>query len=137
MINRQDLLKRHIDEEGLRLKAYVDTKGKITIGIGCNLTDVGITRDEAIYLWNNRVDNAINDLRIHLDYFDSLPDHVQLVLCDLCFNMGWYQLSLFHNTLAYIKSGDYADASKELLNSQWARDVGPTRSLSLANLLKS
>ena len=137
MINKQDLINRLIDEEGLKLFPYTDTKGKLTIGIGRNLTDIGITRDEAIYLCNNNIDNTINALRANLFYFDSLPDNVQLVLTDLCFNMGIGTLLTFHNTLAYIKSGDYADASKELLNSQWARDVGPTRSLSLANLLKS
>ena len=39
-----------IADEGLRLKPYTDTVGKITIGIGRNLTDVGISKEEAYAL---------------------------------------------------------------------------------------
>jgi lysozyme len=136
MIQRQDILNRLIDEEGLRLLAYTDTMGKITIGIGCNLTDVGITKDEAIYLCNNRIDSAINNLRAKLDYFDTLPDNVQTVLIDLCFNMGIGTLLTFHNTLNYIKIGDYESAATNLLNSIWAQQVG-VRAIKLSDLLKS
>ena len=136
MINKQDLINRLIDEEDLRLKLYVDSVGKTSIGIGRNLTDVGITKEEAIYLCNNDIDTAMNALRANLDYFDSLPDNVQMVLVDLCFNMGWDTLSQFHNTLAYIKAGDYVTASENLLNSLWARQVG-VRAIKLADLLKS
>ena len=59
-----------------------------------------------------------------------------MVLVDLCFNMGWDTLSQFHNTLAYIKAGDYVTASENLLNSLWARQVG-VRAIKLADLLKS
>ena len=37
--------------EGLRLKPYRDTVGKLTIGVGRNLDDVGITRAEAFFCW--------------------------------------------------------------------------------------
>ena len=135
MVKQSDILARLIDEEGLKLKAYVDTVGKVTIGIGCNLTDVGITKDEAIYLCNNRIDNAINDLRRNLDYFDTLPGNVQMVLVDLTYNMGIGTLLTFHNTLNYIKMGDYKTASENLLMSTWAKQVG-VRAIKLADLLK-
>ena len=135
MVKQSDILARLIDEEGLKLKAYVDTVGKVTIGIGCNLTDVGITKDEAIYLCNNRIDNAINDIRRNLDYFDTLPGNVQMVLVDLTYNMGIGTLLTFHNTLNYIKMGDYKTASENLLMSTWAKQVG-VRAIKLADLLK-
>jgi lysozyme len=136
MLNRQIILDRLIDEEDFRLFPYKDTKGKITIGIGRNLSDTGITKNEAIYLCNNNINNTISDLRANLDYFDSLPDNVQIVLIDMCFNMGIGTLLEFHNTLAYIKEGDYIEASKEMLQSQWAREVG-VRAIKLSELLKS
>ena len=137
MFAKQDLVNMLVDQEKLRLKPYTDTKGKLSIGIGRNLTDVGISRSEAFYLCSNDIDNAINELRANIDEFDSLPDNIQLALSDLCFNMGIGTLLTFHNTLAYINQGDYADAAKELLNSDWSRDVGPTRSLTIANLIKN
>ena len=49
------LFRSLIRDEGLELKPYTDTKGKLSIGIGINL-DAGITRDEALWLCQHRVD---------------------------------------------------------------------------------
>ena len=46
------MLKRH---EGLRLKPYQDTIGKLTIGYGRNLDDRGISKEEAEYLLRNDI----------------------------------------------------------------------------------
>ena len=51
----QDLISKH---EGLRLFPYADTVGKLTIGFGRNLTDIGISRDEADALLTNDLDRA-------------------------------------------------------------------------------
>jgi lysozyme len=136
MINKTDLLDRLINEEGLRLKPYIDSVGKMTIGIGRNLTDVGITREEAIYLCMNNIDEVVTDLQEHLDYFDSLPDPAQLVLADMAYNLGTVGLLLFHNTLQFIKSGDYELAAENMLKSKWARQVGQ-RAIDLSDILKS
>ena len=44
-MNLTELLKKH---EGIRSKPYKDTVGKITIGVGRNLDDVGLSNDEII-----------------------------------------------------------------------------------------
>lgn len=44
-----------IRHDGLRLKPYRDTRNKLTIGVGRNLDDVGITREEALMLPNNEI----------------------------------------------------------------------------------
>ena len=49
-------------DEGVRLKPYRDTVGKITIGVGRNLTDVGITPDEADVLLDHDIAAAIGYL---------------------------------------------------------------------------
>ena len=46
-------LKKH---EGIKLKPYTDTVGKLTLGIGRNLEDKGITEQEALFMLNNDVD---------------------------------------------------------------------------------
>jgi lysozyme len=51
-----------IRDEGLKLKPYTDTVGKLTIGIGRNLTDRGISRQEALVLARNDVDAAAAEL---------------------------------------------------------------------------
>ena len=44
--NRQDLIDKLVVSEGLRLQVYKDTLGIDTIGIGRNLGDRGITKEE-------------------------------------------------------------------------------------------
>ena len=70
-----DLLIRH---EGIKLKPYHCTSGKLTIGIGRNLEDRGITKEEAIYLLNND-----NDLASPVFCFKSLSINNQL-------NPSWF-----------------------------------------------
>jgi len=53
----QNTLEHH---EGLRLKPYKDSVGKLTIGIGRNLDDVGISKSEALLLLQNDIDVAIH-----------------------------------------------------------------------------
>lgn len=48
----KDMLIRH---EGLKLKPYRDTVGKLTIGAGRNLNDLGISEREAMFLLDNDI----------------------------------------------------------------------------------
>lgn len=55
----REQLERH---EGLRLKPYKDTVGKLTIGIGRNLDDKGISRKEAFALLDNDIAEVVRQL---------------------------------------------------------------------------
>lgn len=137
MVDKAELIKHLMspESEGLRLHPYTDTVGKLTIGIGRNLTDNGIRMKEAIFLCSNDVEEVFEQLKNSLDYFDSLPDNVQFVLADMCFNLGIGNLLTFHKSLALIKSGDYSAAGDEILKSKWAKQVG-NRAIRLSNMLK-
>ena len=52
------LKQRVLRHEGLRLKVYTCPRGKLTIGIGRNLEENGITRAEAFYLLENDLKRA-------------------------------------------------------------------------------
>jgi lysozyme len=110
--------------EGLRLKPYKDTVGKLTIGIGRNLTDNGITKIEALILLDNDIHEATKACEQHIPVFRSLDDVRQRVLIDMAFNMGIHGLLGFRATLAAITAGDYAKAADRMLESKWAEQVG-------------
>jgi lysozyme len=112
-----------IDEE-LRLFPYRDTVGKWTIGYGRNLTDKGISRDEADYMLDNDIDEHIEKIRANLAFFDSLSEPRQMVLSNMAFNLGVNGLLGFKNTLAAVAEGRYEEAARMMLQSQWARQVG-------------
>jgi lysozyme len=114
-------LKKH---EGLRLKPYTDTVGKLTLGIGRNLEDKGITEQEALFMLNNDVDYFYGQLNKKLTWFKSLDDARQNVLVNMAFNLGVSGLLSFKNMLEECKNEQYNFASIEMLDSKWAKQVG-------------
>jgi lysozyme len=124
-----------IAHEGLRLKPYHDTVGKLTIGVGRNLTDVGISQEEALYLLDNDLRASIADLE-RLPWFESLDPIRQRVVVDMRFNLGPSKFRGFHNTIAAMTVGDYERASRLMLRSKWAEQVGG-RAARLARMMQT
>lgn len=109
-----------IADEGLRLKPYEDTLGVLTIGVGRNLRDVGITEAEARYLLKNDISRVAGDLDRELSWWRGRPDHVQLAIANMCFQLGIHGLLGFKKMLACLSAGDYAGAVTNALDSAWA-----------------
>lgn len=130
------LMAELIRDEGFRSKPYLDSVGKVTIGIGRNLDDVGITEAEARYLLSNDIRNAENDIYRNLPWYDRLPEPAQRALVNMCFNMGWSRLSKFHQMLNALCKEDWERAASEALDSKWSKQVGD-RSKRIAELFKS
>lgn len=125
-----------IRDEGIRLRPYRDSVGKLTIGIGRNLDDVGISSDEAMYLCRNDVAAALADLDKALPWWRELDEVRQRALANMAFNLGIVRLLGFRNTLAALRAGRYADAADGMLASKWAGQVGP-RAARLAAMIRT
>ena len=110
--------------EGERLKPYRCTAGKLTIGVGRNLEDRGISAAESAYLLGNDIDAHWRELVRALPWVEQLDEVRQRVLLDMAFNLGIGGLLGFKNTLATIKAGDFQKASRMMLDSKWANQVG-------------
>jgi len=123
-------------DEGLRLKPYKDTVGKVTIGIGRNLDDVGITENEARYLLENDIGVAMSELDREAPWWRDLPEPAQRGLVNMCFNLGWPRLSKFRGMLGALEAGDYHSAAEEALDSRWSAQVGD-RARRIADLYRS
>ena len=113
-----------IDHEGMRRKPYRCTAGKLTIGVGRNLDDRGISPDEAMYMLANDIRDSRRELSAAFPWFDKLDEVRQAVLIDMCVNLGLSRLQGFRNTMALIGVGKYEAAAQEMLNSKWAEQVG-------------
>ena len=72
-----------IRDEGLRLKPYRDTVGKLTIGVGRNLEDVGISAEEADLLLHNDIQHAAKALDQQLLAWRQLNVARQQVLLNM------------------------------------------------------
>ena len=130
-----DLQLMILHHEGKRANPYVDSVGKMTIGIGRNLTDKGLSEDEIIHLFNNDVADAIEDVRHCFSCYDQLSRPRQMVLVDMAFNMGRDSLSKFVRFIGAVHREDWQDASNEMLDSKWAEQVR-VRAIVLARMMR-
>ena len=122
--------------EGRRALPYKDTEGKLTIGVGHNLTDNGLPDHIIDLLLEWDIDMARRELdRIHPGWRNYSPNRKDC-LVELMFNMGAPSLLTFKKMWAAIEREDWAEAAAQLLDSKWAVQVGPNRSATLADLLE-
>ena len=127
------LLRRH---EGERLKPYLDTTGHWTIGVGRNLTDVGITADESAVLLRNDVARTRLAVCRAWPWVEQLDPVRQAVVLDMAFNLGVGGLKQFKRTLALLQKGRWEAAADAMLDSLWAQQVG-ARAQRLAQMVRT
>lgn len=132
-VNRLKLqLRQH---EGRRLTVYDDAtgkplrqgmkiEGKPTIGYGRNLTDRGISMEEAEFLLDNDVRDAANGLRATFSWFVLMNDVRQEVLVNMVVNVGLGGLRTFKRMIRALETEDYETAAREMKDSTYARQVG-------------
>jgi len=135
------------DHEGVILKVYDDGTGQElqagdilighpTIGVGRNVAKngLGISEDEAKYLLLNdisRVEQEIKNFPI-----DHLNEVRTAVIIDMAFNMGItrFNPTMWPNFFRGIVNELWDEASKEMLNSNWARQT-KRRSKNLSKMM--
>lgn len=128
------LLKR---DEGERLKPYRCTAGKLTIGVGRNLEDTGISQDESDYLLANDISRVTVEITRHLPWALKLDDARFNVLLSMVFQMGMGGVMRFKKFLTALQMGDYTKASIEMLDSKWAQHDSPARAKRLSEVMRS
>ncbi len=131
-----DLIEDLKKDEGLKLFPYRCTAGKLTIGIGRNLDDVGITEDEAIVLLVADIKKAEKGAERVIKNFYKLNEVRQNVIINMIFNLGLTRFSKFKNTIKAIESFDFEKASIEMKNSNWYIQVG-SRAIRLCEEMKT
>jgi lysozyme len=122
--------------EGRRTFPYRDTVGKLTIGIGFNLDDVGLLPEEIDFVLRNRVSLVRTRLEDVLPVFSTLDEVRQAVLIDMAYNLGTEGLLKFKMTLNSIRAGRYQEAAEMMLDSRWADQVG-RRAYRLAEMMRT
>ena len=132
-IKLKNLLVKH---EDFKPFPYVDTSGHITIGIGRNLSDRGISPTEGLQLLDDDLQYFIAKLSHYVTCFDTLSDNRKICLVDICFNVGLNGLLNFTKMLAALSHDDYETAAVEILNSKAAQQC-PERYHQLANIMRT
>jgi lysozyme len=124
MINSDDLVDILIRHEGLLLKPYRCTAGKLTIGVGRNLDDVGISEQEALAMLRSDIAKAkialIKDPQWPLAELDTVR---QMVLVNMCFQLGKRRLDGFKKFRAAVVDHDWQEAAVQMKDSRWYRQT--------------
>lgn len=134
-MNLQRLRESLLQHEGIKLFPYQDSEGYITIGVGRNLQNNGITPNEAMAMLRHDTDKAVHYARKYV-WFEFLNDARQNVIVEMIFNLGPNRFAEFRNMIAALSKHDYAKASAEMLNSKWRTQV-KSRALRLADQMKT
>lgn len=123
-----DALKKalHFDE-GLRLKAYPDSKGIWTIGIGHNLEDCPLSQEAVDLIFKNDIE-TVEAWLTKFPWYDSLDSVRQNVVLNMGFTLGETCFKKFVNFIGAVKEKNWANASEEMLESKWASDFAQLRS---------
>lgn len=122
-------------DEGKRTHIYTDTVGKITGGIGRNLSDRAFSEDEIALMLKNDIAIVEHDLNHNLPWWRGMCDARQNVLANMAFNVGINRLLGFKNALSAMQNAKYDKAADEMLDSDWARQVS-NRAMRLAAVMR-
>lgn len=121
---KENMIRQLTRHEGLRLKPYLCPAGKLTIGIGRNLEGKGITKQEAVMLLENDIQECLDDLTPLFDAFDTLPEPVRQVLVDMRFNLGPGRFRQFKKMIAAVNAHNFPQAAAQMKASRWYLQVG-------------
>ena len=137
-------IKRH---EGEVLEIYMDSLGYKTLGVGhlCQPNDPEYSWEVGTSVSQEVVDMYYEDdfnkhykEAIHVfgnqENFYKLPEKIQHVLVNMCFNLGGSRLSKFRNMLQACREHDWNRMAAEMQNSRWFNQVG-RRSIELQQVV--
>jgi GH24 family phage-related lysozyme (muramidase) len=140
--------------EGYDPNIYKDSKKIPTTGYGFNLNaehvrkvvpaDVlagkrALSEQESNDIFENLYSVAVDDAKKYVTpaVFDAFPSNIKQALIDVSYNVGGPALMGFKNMRNALLVGDFKTASKELLNSKYAREDVPVRALKNSKLIYS
>lgn len=135
--------------EGRRRRAYKDTTGHLTIGIGFNLDRPGaksFLRNCGVLDYQNVYDGiaSLTEAQINLIYlrtftdcvfaarrlvknFDELPEIVRGIVADMIFNMGEGSFGKFKKMIAALEKDEIGTAAQEMKKSAWGKKTNRAR----------
>ena len=122
------------DDEGVKYETYHCSLGHLTGGIGHLITEwdeefydkpIGtrIAHEQINDWFTKDIAVTISDCKIIFDNFDNLPEEAQLVIANMCFQLGRPRLSKFKNFIAAVKDEDWQRAGDEMQDSRWYKQT--------------
>ena len=132
----KNLIKNIKESEGFVEHVYNDSLGIPTIGFGFAIKDLILDEDIAEEILLRKVKKLIDRIDKKFDWFNLTDDSVKEVVVEMCYQLGLAGFSKFKKTISYIEKKNYYEASKEMLDSKWAKQT-PNRAKKLSKIVES
>ena len=120
-------------DEGYKNEIYLDHLSLKTLGVGHLIkeTDPEYDLEVGTHIDDERVNELFEeDINVTIDEcrklyydFDRLPEEAQLIICNMMYNMGRPRLSRFHKMKRAVENRDWKEASNQMKDSKWYRQV--------------
>tara|TARA_B100000470_G_C19683372_1_gene343083 strand:+ start:127 stop:567 length:441 start_codon:yes stop_codon:yes gene_type:complete len=127
----KEQIKRH---EGEVLEVYADSLGYLTLGVGHLIQPDEVYHGEPVgtevpqqvvdAYYDNDFDKHLVETKHLVDDFDGLPENIQHVLVNMCFNLGATRLSKFRKMLGCANRHEWKEMAVEMEDSKWFSQVG-------------
>ena len=69
------------------------------------------------------IETTIKDCKLLFSQFDNLPEDIQHVLANMCFQLGRPRLSKFKNMIAAVEDLDWHRMADEMEDSRWFKQT--------------
>ena len=137
-------IKRH---EGEVLEIYMDSLGYKTLGVGhlCQPEDpeyswevgTAVSQEVVNMYYESDFDKHLKETMhvIGEEDFKNLPEIIQRVVVNMCFNLGGTRFSKFKKMLAACRTHDWEEMAVQMEDSRWFRQVG-RRSVELQTMVR-
>ena len=132
----QELINSVKENEGYRSSVYKDSLGIDTIGYGFAIKDLELDEDICEEILKRKLERLIDRVQKKWGWIINLPQEAQEVMYEMCYQMGVSGVSKFKKTLLYLESHEFRMASKEMLDSKWARSDSPQRAKRMSDIIK-
>ena len=132
----KNLIENIKESEGFVEHVYNDSLGIPTIGYGFAIKDLILDEDLASEILVRKVRDLVARVDRKFGWFVTAPDIIKEVVVEMCFQLGLMGFSKFRLTISYLEKENYLEASKEMLDSKWAKQT-PNRAKKLSKIVKA
>ena len=145
-MNKDQLREELAADEGCKYEIYLDHLGLPTFGIGHLVKDVDpehgqpvgtpVSEERVRQVFDLDILVTIEACHRLYDDFDDLPEEAQLVIANMCFNLGYPRLSKFKGMKAGCDARDWHRMADEMVDSRW-HDQVPNRAKRLVKRIRA
>ncbi len=110
------------DATGETIKPGTTVKGNITIAIGRDIQNFGLSEDEIQMLLKNDIKRVIEEAN-NFPFYNSLNEVRKIVILSMLFNLGLTRFNKFVKFKKALHAGSYTTAANEMRDSLYYKQL--------------